>query len=223
MQKPITIVGGGLAGLTLGIGLRQRNVPVTIFEGGKYPRHRVCGEFISGRGEEVLKELGLRGKILDAGAIRAQTAVFFSPVAGSPIRKLPSSALCLSRFTVDDLLAKELQGLGGELKQNERWCENKFGEGVVRATGRRLRATDAGWRWFGLKVHARHVPLEADLEMHVARNGYVGLCRLNGGEVNVCGLFRRHTNEGELGQTRIRFAARRAGDSFASTNEKCRV
>jgi len=48
--KPITIVGGGLAGLTLGIGLRQRGVPVTIWEAGKYPRHRVCGEFISGNG-----------------------------------------------------------------------------------------------------------------------------------------------------------------------------
>jgi 2-polyprenyl-6-methoxyphenol hydroxylase-like FAD-dependent oxidoreductase len=30
MLKRITIVGGGLAGLTLGIGLRQQSVPVTI-------------------------------------------------------------------------------------------------------------------------------------------------------------------------------------------------
>jgi NADPH-dependent 2,4-dienoyl-CoA reductase/sulfur reductase-like enzyme len=41
--KSITIVGGGLAGLTLGIGLRQRSVPVTIQEAANYPRHRVCG------------------------------------------------------------------------------------------------------------------------------------------------------------------------------------
>ena len=47
MTQPVTIIGGGLAGLTLGIGLRQRNVPVTIREAGQYPRHRVCGEFIS--------------------------------------------------------------------------------------------------------------------------------------------------------------------------------
>ena len=58
--KPITIVGGGLAGLTLGIGLRRRGVPVTVWEAGHYPRHRVCGEFISGRGQETLSRLGLR-------------------------------------------------------------------------------------------------------------------------------------------------------------------
>jgi len=35
------------------------------------------------------------------------------------------------------------------------------------------------------------VPLAADLEMHGAKKGYVGFCRLQEGEVNVCGLFRR--------------------------------
>jgi 2-polyprenyl-6-methoxyphenol hydroxylase-like FAD-dependent oxidoreductase len=40
-------------------------------------------------------------------------------------------------------------------------------------------------------VHARNVPMAADLEMHASRLGYVGFCRLRDGEVNVCGLFRR--------------------------------
>ncbi|MDB6025304.1 MAG: putative electron transfer oxidoreductase, partial [Verrucomicrobiales bacterium] len=44
--RPITIVGGGLSGLTLGIALRQRGIPTTIWEAGRYPRHKVCGEFI---------------------------------------------------------------------------------------------------------------------------------------------------------------------------------
>ena len=56
---PITIVGGGLAGLTLGIGLRQRQIPVAVWEAGNYPRHRVCGEFISGRGQQTLERLRL--------------------------------------------------------------------------------------------------------------------------------------------------------------------
>jgi 2-polyprenyl-6-methoxyphenol hydroxylase-like FAD-dependent oxidoreductase len=31
--------------------------------------------------------------------------------------------------------------------------------------------------------------------MHVSPRGYVGLCRVNGGRVNVCGLFRRRAGE----------------------------
>jgi len=43
-MKRVQIVGGGLAGLTLGLRLRQFGVPVDLYEAGSYPRHRVCGE-----------------------------------------------------------------------------------------------------------------------------------------------------------------------------------
>jgi menaquinone-9 beta-reductase len=188
--KPIQIVGGGLAGLTLGIALRKRNIPVTICEAGNYPRHRVCGEFISGRGIEILDALCLKGKFLDAGAIEVRSAAFFSKSSKSPVRQLPLPALCLSRFVMDKLLAEEFQKLGGELRVGER--RNEFGEGIVRASGRKLQTVENGWRWFGLKAHAQNVSLTADLEMHVFKNGYVGICKLAGGEVNVCGLFRRN-------------------------------
>ncbi|HVV72237.1 MAG TPA: hypothetical protein VHI52_12180, partial [Verrucomicrobiae bacterium] len=62
-------------------------------------------------------------------------------------------------------------------------------EGVVRASGRRLDTEES--QWFGLKAHARHVPLTADLEMHSLPDGYVGISRLASDRVNVCGLFRR--------------------------------
>src|SRR5437763_651827 len=94
---PITIIGGGLAGLTLGIGLRQRSVPVVIWETGDYPRHRVCGEFISGRGQETLRRLGLLELVFAAGAQKAHTTAFFTPSNSFPIRSLPQPALCLSR------------------------------------------------------------------------------------------------------------------------------
>jgi menaquinone-9 beta-reductase len=203
--KPITIVGGGLAGLTLGIGLRRRDVPVTVWEAGHYPRHRVCGEFISGRGQETLSRLGLRELLERAGAVPAGTAAFFSATQSAPPRSLPARAICLSRFVMDQLLANEFQKLGGELRVGQRWpavgvhasaCPDRLKpelqpEGVVRATGRRLQPSGKGQCWFGLKAHARNVRLTADLEMHVSPRGYVGLCRVEGGAVNVCGLFRR--------------------------------
>lgn len=188
--KPIQIAGGGLAGLTLGIALRQKEIPVTIFEAGNYPRHRVCGEFISGRGIEVLEELGLKQKFLDAGAMEARSAVFISEKSLFPVHRLPSPALCLSRFVMDKLLAEEFQKLGGELRTGHR--KDDFSEGIVCAGGRRLQPVENGWRWFGLKAHAKNVSLTADLEMHIGKNFYIGLCKLSRHEVNICGLFRRN-------------------------------
>jgi 2-polyprenyl-6-methoxyphenol hydroxylase-like FAD-dependent oxidoreductase len=192
--RTITIVGGGLAGLTLGIGLRRQGIPVTIWEAGHYPRHRVCGEFISGRGQEILARLGLREQLIQAGAITSNTAMFLSGGAKSAARPLPKPALCLSRFVLDALLAKIFNDLGGRLRENESWPKSSCGKAVVRANGRRAHIADDNWLWFGLKVHARALPLEADLEMHLIHNGYIGLTRLPDNEVDVCGLFRRAVN-----------------------------
>jgi flavin-dependent dehydrogenase len=196
MTKPITIVGGGLAGLSLGIGLRRRDIPVTIVEAGHYPRHRVCGEFINGRGRGALRELDLEPGLYQAGAREAKSAVFHSTRATGRPHPLPEPALCLSRFILDQFLAKEFCRLGGRLEEGRRWLE-PCGEGVVRGTGRRV-ATNS--RWMGLKAHARNVALEADLEVHLCANGYIGLCQLNENVVNMCGLFRAPGAEAQLGR-----------------------
>jgi 2-polyprenyl-6-methoxyphenol hydroxylase-like FAD-dependent oxidoreductase len=62
------IIGGGLAGLSLGIALRHRGLPVTIREAGHYPRHRVCGEFITALDEETKQALHLAGPLRGAAA-----------------------------------------------------------------------------------------------------------------------------------------------------------
>jgi 2-polyprenyl-6-methoxyphenol hydroxylase-like FAD-dependent oxidoreductase len=199
--KRITIIGGGLAGLTLGIALRRNDVPVALIEAGKYPRHRVCGEFISGSGLQLLERLGLGEPLCALESRAAQHTAFFSTRHHVGSHRLPEPALAVSRFVLDAALARTFQGLGGDLRQGERWQEKRFGEAVVCAAGRRPCATENGWRWFGLKAHARNVALEADLEMHLSENAYVGLCQLVNGEVNVCGLFRRRVNETAHGES----------------------
>jgi flavin-dependent dehydrogenase len=175
---------------------------VTLYEAGHYPRHRVCGEFISGRGQQSLVRLGLADWITRHGAVSARTAAFFTVSRGAAPRALPAPALCVSRFTLDQALAQKFQELGGELLAGQRWRETGFSEGVIRASGRRLSADTTGQRWFGLKIHVRNVSLSADLEMHFAAAGYVGLCRLGGGEVNVCGLFRRDPQRSATAEAR---------------------
>jgi menaquinone-9 beta-reductase len=196
-MKAITIIGGGLAGLTLGIALRRRKVPVTIVEAGHYPRHRVCGEFISGNGLKVLEELELLGSITAVSRRMHDTSFFFGERSVGK-HLLPEPALCISRYVLDRLLAETFRGLGGELREDQRWSGPPT-EGAVCATGRRMQTPSNGWHWFGLKAHARNVFLEADLEMHFDRDAYVGICKLSDGEVNVCGLFRREMNSESSG------------------------
>lgn len=201
-MKPVVIVGGGLAGLTLGIGLRQVGVPVTLHEAGSYPRHRVCGEFISGRGQVVLNRLGLLPLLESCGMRPAQTAAWFQSGRSSAIRSdLPEPAWCVSRHPLDLRLAEEFVRLGGRLEQRHRWTGATNDEGIVMASGRRLQTSGDGWRWWALKAHVTHITMEADLEMHLEPNGYVGLCRLSDGIVNVCGLFRSHGPQPDLAQT----------------------
>ena len=199
MIESVTIVGGGLAGLTLGIGLRQRGVPVTLWEAGRYPRHRVCGEFISGDGQRTLARLGLLDVLQNSGSHSASSVAFFAEKTMIATRSLPEAALCISRFALDEWLAREFQRLGGELQVGARWGGG-FGTGIVRACGRLAEPVVDGWRLFGLKVHARGVTLGADLEMHFVPSGYVGLCRLADGVVNICGLFRSAATVPDLAQ-----------------------
>lgn len=188
MAREIRIAGGGLAGLTLGILLRREGVPVEIWDAGTYPRHRVCGEFISGRGVEVLRQLEIPELPLPLGS-EASTVRFFDPEGSSKVLALPEPALAIDRATLDQLLAREFQRQGGVLYENRRWTDSFNGEGVVRATGRRL-GKGGTQGLLGLKVHVRNVELQADLEVHFSDAGYVGLSRLKNGVVNVCGLFR---------------------------------
>jgi len=189
--KPITIVGGGLAGLALGIGLRRQQVPVAILEAGCYPRHRVCGEFVSGQGQETIARLGLMPLLERAGARPAQSAALYTPGAASGPRRLPAPAICISRYHMDRAFADEFTRLGGTLQVGARWRGSFAAEGLVGAAGRqRAASADAHHSWFGLKVHLGGVRLEADLELHLGPVGYIGLCRLEADEVNVCGLFK---------------------------------
>ncbi len=183
--RPITIVGGGLAGLSLGLALRRAGVPVTVSDAGGYPRHRVCGEFIAGLGGGTIARLGLGPFLRDA--LRHREVAWF--IDGQLVRRqrLPSPALALSRHALDAGLAAALVDAGGVLQTHTRVTGNPSEPGWVFTTGRR-RSSSA---WLGLKIHARGLALATDLELHLGDAAYVGLSRVEAGRVNVCGLFQR--------------------------------
>lgn len=184
-MQPVEIVGGGLAGLGLGILLRQHKVPVTIHEAGKYPRHRVCGEFITSLDATTREQLGLADILSSARTARRVT---WSEDNSADIEHtLPYPATCLSRHRLDEALAEKFVDLGGILLTGSRLeCADQPGR--VHACGRK---PDTSSRWVGVKQHFRKLETRNDLEIHFGRGGYIGLTKVENDAVNVCGLLRR--------------------------------
>lgn len=58
-MKDAIIIGGGLAGLANAIWLAQKGHEVVLFEKHAYPRHKVCGEYVSREALPFLGELNL--------------------------------------------------------------------------------------------------------------------------------------------------------------------
>ena len=187
---PIEIIGGGLAGLSLGLALRREKIPVRIFEAGDYPRHRVCGEFIAGLREHTRTRLGL-APMLEGAAQNREIGWY---VRDRPARdqRLPHIAPGISRWTLDARLATAFVDEGGDLQTGHRSVAQQDSPGRIFATGRRR--TKSGW--LGLKIHAIDLPLTRDLELHLGDDAYVGLARIEESRVNICGLFRRRPLSG---------------------------
>lgn len=188
--QPIEIIGGGLAGLSLGVALRCAGIEVSVLEAGAYPRHRVCGEFITGLPAATRRRLGLDPVLQDA--LHHREVAWFA--RGELIRRqrLPSPALGLSRHALDARLAERFVRLGGKLHTNTRSAARDDAPGRVFATGRR----PARSAWIGLKIHALALPLAADLELHPGDAAYIGLTKVGVDRVNLCGLFRRQSLRG---------------------------
>ena len=183
LNREIIIAGGGLAGLSLGIALRDRQLPVTILEAGTYPRHRVCGEFISGVSDTTLSRLGIL-PLFDT-AHRHQTLIWHERGKIIHRDRLREPAIGISRHELDERLRTHFEALGGVLKTGVR-SRPEPAEGFVWAAGRRPQTG----QWIGLKAHVRGIPMDADLEMHAGSNGYAGLAGVEDGWTNVCGLFK---------------------------------
>ncbi|MBC7979643.1 MAG: NAD-binding protein [Armatimonadetes bacterium] len=184
LLQPITIIGGGLTGLSLAIALRKNGIPVILHEAGIYPRHRVCGEFISGILQKTLNALGIADLFHDC---RYHTDfTWFS--ANQLLRQslLPTPALGISRYVLDDRLQKLATDLGVEIKTRSRQKPDPGKAGLIWTAGRK----PVKGEWLGLKAHLRDLDTSQHLEMHNGPFGYLGIAPIEDGLSNVCGLFK---------------------------------
>jgi flavin-dependent dehydrogenase len=161
-KSKILIAGAGPAGASLAIRLAARGFSVCLIERDKFPRHKLCGEFISPECLRHFAELGVLDSMTAAGGERITETVFYA-ANGKNVR-VPSewfggakAALSLSRAEMDFRLTEKAKEVGvefleetqivGLLQNDERVCgvkaKNKIGETyeiaanlIVDATGR---------------------------------------------------------------------------------------
>src|ERR1700693_4818415 len=71
------IVGGGPSGATAAVLLAQAGWRVAVVEKTRFPRRKVCGEFISGTTWPLLRQLGVAGPLMEiAGPLVRRVGVY---------------------------------------------------------------------------------------------------------------------------------------------------
>ena len=159
-RKKILIVGGGVAGSSLAIRLaaaggQPQNFDVVLAEKDKFPRHKLCGEFISPEALMHFKELDLLDEMFSIGGDHIVETVFYSARGRSV--SVPSGwfengslgALGISRAEMDLKLLNKAKESGARVLEETGFIKLLFdgaggadGTDSQKVRGARLRSKD---------------------------------------------------------------------------------
>jgi hypothetical protein len=178
----VSIIGGGPAGSAAAIAALQASSKVRLIEKSRFPRHKVCGEFLSPEIGVVLDRLGVWSEFLasEPSLIRHLSLHFRKSEKKC---RLPEAAYGLSRYRFDKLLFDEAVRLGARVATEIHDPERRP---LIVAHGRRA-SLPRGKRLFGFKAHFEG-PVNDAVELFFFSGCYVGVSAVEGGVTNVCGL-----------------------------------
>jgi flavin-dependent dehydrogenase len=109
LQDEVLIIGGGVAGCAASIALARKGRSVTLIERETTPRHKICGEFLSGEALEDLHALGIHVAPLGAVPLHYVRLAAARRAAEAP---LPFPAASLTRKALDTALIAEAIAAG---------------------------------------------------------------------------------------------------------------
>jgi flavin-dependent dehydrogenase len=117
------VVGGGPSGATAAIFLARAGWRVAVIEKARFPRRKVCGEFISAGTWPLLRELGVAGPLMQIAGfpvrrvgVYAGTAVVAAELA-LPAGRAEDCGRALGREHLDALLLRHAAEAGAEVRQ----------------------------------------------------------------------------------------------------------
>jgi flavin-dependent dehydrogenase len=198
------ILGGGLAGLAAAIGLAEKGAEPLMLEGGAYPCHKVCGEFLSPNSLPLLEQWNIRPIPIYRTHLHTPSksvSMYFQTPAGS-----------LSHYELDPALAEYARSKGAGILTSTKvehlipaGKESKYHE-IILSSGEHLRATHliaaigrlpqfnltpSSPRYIGIKAHFSGIDLDNSLEMFSFPGAYLGLSPIENGKCNVACLAQK--------------------------------
>jgi len=179
LLSPVTVLGAGPAGASAAITALQAGAAVNLIERSRFPRHKVCGEFLSPEIAPVLQELGVWSAFQASrpATVRRLSVYFPKSQKHCP---LPDCAFGLSRYLFDQLLFDHAIQSGARLNHET------AGKPLIVAHGRKS-VLPRGRRLFGFKAHFTG-PADDAVELFFFQGCYVGINCVEQGVTNVCGL-----------------------------------
>ena len=217
------VIGAGPAGSAAAAVLAGAGRPVLLLEKERFPRPKVCGEFLSGDALPSLERLEVTQRIGRAGA-EAIARGSILPNRGKEISfGLPQPALGISRFLLDDLLARRAAEAGAEVRFGARVVSVRrdsseafrvrFASGGEEVEIDAAVAVGAWGRWDaldrrlerGFLTNRRRFfawsrdyvgntsGLAGQVRLYLFEGGYCGLTRVEGGAVNLAGVVSEKT------------------------------
>jgi flavin-dependent dehydrogenase len=194
----LIVIGAGPAGTSAAISAAQNGARVLLLERGRFPRHKVCGEFVSAESLEFLSNLlGAKQKRSLDGAIRIpHTRIFLD---GRTVQtSIDPPAASFARFDLDIALWQSAEALGVDAraqvtvnkidqKNNATFVVNTSAgdfesKAVVNATGRWSNLTtkpaengSARMKWLGVKGHFSGPSHGKSVDLYFFEGGYCGV------------------------------------------------
>ena len=132
----VVVVGAGLAGSTVAATLADAGWQVLLVERDEFPRHKVCGEFISSEAQNTLHNVGLYAEVAALRPVPLRATEITSATGKVLRRPLPGVAWGLSRYALDAALAAAAVTRGAEL-----WTKSSAIEMTQAMTAAKSQAT----------------------------------------------------------------------------------
>ncbi len=205
----VVIVGGGLAGLTSAIHLSKSGLKVSLIEKNEFPKHKVCGEYISNEVLPYFESLELTISDLEPSII---SKMEFSTAKGKIISSpLPLGGFGISRYALDHYLYQKALTNGCQIIQDTVtdicFSENEFtistsdavvfkSKIVLGAFGKRSNIDQKLHRdfiqkkspWLAVKAHYSGEFSDNLVGLHNFKGGYCGVSKVENDIINICYL-----------------------------------